>query len=75
MHNEVIGHLIFVEDNINGDVYCDMLQEYVFPLLVDIEVEKGHIVFQKNGALSHFSLWVGKHFILDLAIGRLKEQG
>jgi hypothetical protein len=58
MHDRVIGPFIFVERNINGDVYCEMLEEYVYPQLNDIEAEKGLVYFQQDGAPPHFSLRV-----------------
>ncbi|XP_054716800.1 uncharacterized protein LOC129226226 [Uloborus diversus] len=67
MHDRVIGPFIFAERNINGDVYCDMLEEYVYPQLDDIEAEKGLVYFQQDRAPPHFSLRVRES--LDARLG------
>lgn len=67
MHDRIIGPFIFIERNINGDVYCDMLEEYLFPQLDDIEAEKGLVYFQQDGAPPHFSLRVRE--ALDARLG------
>uniref|UniRef100_A0A1B6BYI4 Tc1-like transposase DDE domain-containing protein n=1 Tax=Clastoptera arizonana TaxID=38151 RepID=A0A1B6BYI4_9HEMI len=56
MHDRVIGPFIFIEKTINGDIYCFMLEEYVFLHLNDIVEEKGLCYFQQDGAPPHFSL-------------------
>lgn len=55
MHDRVVGPFIFAENTINGDIYCDMLELYVFPQLDDIEAEKGLLSFQQDGAPPHYS--------------------
>lgn len=55
MVDRVIGPFIFVERTINGDIYYDMLTEYVFPQMEDIEAEKGLVFFQQDGAPPHYS--------------------
>lgn len=55
MVDRVIGPFIFVEQTINGDIYYDMLTEYVFPQVEDIEAEKGLVFFQQDGAPPHYS--------------------
>lgn len=55
MHDRIVGPFIFAEKTINGNIYCDMLELYVFPQIDDIEQEKGPIFFQQDGAPPHYS--------------------
>lgn len=40
MEDRVIGPFFLVEQTINGDKYCDMITEYVFLQMEEIEREK-----------------------------------
>lgn len=53
MHDRAIDHFIFVERSVNGNVYCDMLEEYFFPQLEDIEAENDLVLFQQDRAPPH----------------------
>lgn len=59
MHDKLIGPFFFVEQTITGNVYFDMLEQYVFPQLEQIENENNvELLFQQDGAPPHFSLQV-----------------
>ncbi|KAJ4426761.1 hypothetical protein ANN_26560, partial [Periplaneta americana] len=54
-HETVIGPFFFVENTISGNVYLDMLQNYVIP-----QIPQGY-VFQQDGAPPHYALHVTDH--------------
>uniref|UniRef100_A0A1B6EKB9 DUF4817 domain-containing protein n=1 Tax=Cuerna arida TaxID=1464854 RepID=A0A1B6EKB9_9HEMI len=54
MNDRIVGPFIFAEKTITGDIYCDMLELYVFPQVDDIEAEKGLVIFQQDGAPPHY---------------------
>lgn len=54
MNDRIVGPFIFCENTINGDIYCEMLELYVFPQVDDIEAEKGLVIFQQDGAPPHY---------------------
>lgn len=57
MKNRVIGPFFFAEKTINGVVYLDMLINYCFPQLDELEnIHQLH--FQQDGAPPHFSALV-----------------
>lgn len=62
---------IFLEDNLTGDIYLNMLQNIIYPLLVEIvehdeRYQENLLVFQQDGAPPHFARHVreflGQHF-------------
>jgi hypothetical protein len=55
----VVGPLFFVETIITGNIYLDLLDQFVYSRVDDTERENGTgVVFQQNGNLPHFSLQV-----------------
>lgn len=50
---EVIGPFFFAEKTINGNVYLDMLENYCFPQLDDME-NANSLYFQQDGAPPHY---------------------
>lgn len=57
MKNRLIGPFFFAEKTINGIVYLDMLINYCFPQLDELEnIQQLH--FQQDGAPPHFSAFV-----------------
>ena len=59
MHDRLIGPFFFMERTITGNIYLDMLEQYVFPQLDQIEEENNvQLLFQQDGAPPHFSLQV-----------------
>ncbi|KAG8325305.1 hypothetical protein J6590_071097 [Homalodisca vitripennis] len=48
MNDQIDGPFIFAEKTITDDIYCDMLELYVFPQVDDIEAEKGPVIFQQE---------------------------
>lgn len=57
MKNRVLGPFFFAEKTINGNVYLDMLTEYCFPQLDELENAQ-RIHFQQDGAPPHFNAFV-----------------
>jgi hypothetical protein len=53
----VVGPFSFAERTITGDIYLDLLEQFVFPQVDNTERENASgVVFQQDGALPHFSL-------------------
>ena len=57
MHEQFIGPFFFIEQTITVHVYLDMLEQYVFPQVDQIE-EENNVTFQQDGAPPRFSLEV-----------------
>lgn len=51
MYNRIFGPFFFAEKTINGAVYLDMLENFLFPQLEEIE---DRIIFQQDGAPPHY---------------------
>ena len=51
-HNKVIGPFFFAEKTVRGTTYLDMLEQFFFP---QIEQLQPNIVFQQDGAPPHWS--------------------
>jgi hypothetical protein len=58
MYDHVVGPFFFVERTIIVDIYLNMLEQFVFPQITNIEREDVTGVFQQVGAMSHFSVQV-----------------
>jgi hypothetical protein len=57
--DRMVGPLFFVERTTTGEIYLDLLQQFVFPQVDEIERENATgVVFQQDGVLLHFSLQV-----------------
>lgn len=75
--NHIIGPL-FIDGNLNGDKYLDMLQNDVTPLIIqavrdDPNLLDNEIVFQQDGAPAHYAVQVREflnHRFRDHWIGR-----
>lgn len=61
MEDRAIGHFFFDEGTIKGEVYCPILNEYVFTHVIIIVREKGLVFFQRDGHL--YIKKDGFHFI------------
>jgi hypothetical protein len=49
--DRVVGPFLFVESTITGGIYQDMLENYFFPQIEDLERENGNLViFMQDGA-------------------------
>jgi len=79
----IVGPL-FIDGNLNGDVYHNLLQEYIHPLIVDLienavndggelQYDEPNVYFQQDGAPPHYSIinreWLNDHYP-DRWIGR-----
>jgi hypothetical protein len=59
MYDRVVGPFMFVENTITGDSCLDILEDYAFPQIDNIEREKGvSVIFQQAAAPPHYSLSV-----------------
>lgn len=57
LHDQVVGPFFFAEKTINGIIYLDMLEQFLFPQIEDIEQQAGHrIIFMQDGAPPHHRL-------------------
>ena len=53
MKNRIIGPFFFHEKSITGPVYQDMLEQFVYPQVADLQPQ---VIFQQDGAPPHWSL-------------------
>ena len=53
MKNRIIGPFFFIEKSITGLVYQDMLEEFLYPQVADLQPQ---VIFQQDGAPPHWSL-------------------
>ncbi|KFM65773.1 hypothetical protein X975_25152, partial [Stegodyphus mimosarum] len=51
MHDRVIGPFVFTEKTVSSVVYLDMLENFVFPQLEELQP---HVFLQQDGAPSHW---------------------
>uniref|UniRef100_T1JC22 Tc1-like transposase DDE domain-containing protein n=1 Tax=Strigamia maritima TaxID=126957 RepID=T1JC22_STRMM len=58
MQDRIIGPFYFAETNVNGDVYLDMLEQYIAPQLQDLQLK---VIFQQDGAPPHWSKRLLEH--------------
>lgn len=58
MYERIVGPFFFAERTITGDIYLDMLTEYVIPQLEEFQPQ---IIFQQDGAPPHWNLNVRNH--------------
>jgi transposase len=54
-HDRVIGPFFFQENNINGNIYIDMLENFAFPQLEELQP---NVIFQQDGAPPHWKRFV-----------------
>lgn len=55
LYDKVIGPFFFAEKTINGIVYLDMLEQFLFPQLEDIEAQGGErVILMQDGAPPHY---------------------
>lgn len=55
MYDQVIGPFFFAEKTINGTIYLDMLEQFLFPQIEEIEEQTGErVIFMQDGAPPHY---------------------
>lgn len=54
-YDRLIGPFFFQEKSINGNIYLDMLENFAYPQLEDLQP---NVIFQQDGAPPHWKLFV-----------------
>jgi hypothetical protein len=55
LYDRVVGPFFFAGSTTTGGIYQDMLENYFFPQIEDLERETGNLViFMQEGAPPHF---------------------
>jgi hypothetical protein len=58
LHDRAVGTFFFAEGTITVEVFLDLLEKFVFPIVDDIESEQGTgVAFQQDGAAPNFSIY------------------